>query len=71
MFHRGSADNVMYIQQGGVRLSVVNGAGKEAVVAVLGPGESPGEGCLAGQPVLIVTANAITPTSAALSPRKR
>jgi CRP-like cAMP-binding protein len=64
------ADNVMYIQQGGVRLSVVNGAGKEAVVAVLGPGDFFGEGCLAGQPVRIATATAITPTSALLIAKK-
>jgi CRP/FNR family cyclic AMP-dependent transcriptional regulator len=57
------AKNVMYIQKGGVKLSVVNGAGKEAVVAILGPGDFFGEGCLAGQPVRIGSATAITPTS--------
>jgi len=56
--------NVLYIQQGGVRLSVVNESGKEAVVAVLGPGDFFGEGCLAGQPLRIGTATAITPTTA-------
>jgi CRP/FNR family transcriptional regulator, cyclic AMP receptor protein len=40
--------NVLYVQKGGVRLSVVNKTGKEAVVAVLGPGDFFGEGCLAG-----------------------
>jgi CRP/FNR family transcriptional regulator, cyclic AMP receptor protein len=55
--------DVLYIQKGGVRLSVVNEAGKEAVVAVLGPGDFFGEGCLAGQPIRIGTATAITPTS--------
>jgi CRP-like cAMP-binding protein len=53
----------MYIQQGGVKLSVVNGIGKEAVVAVLGPGDFLGEGCLAGQPMRMGTATAITPTT--------
>jgi CRP/FNR family transcriptional regulator, cyclic AMP receptor protein len=53
---------VLYIQKGGVRLSVVNEAGKEAVVAVLGPGDFFGEGCLAGQPLRIGTATAITAT---------
>jgi CRP/FNR family transcriptional regulator, cyclic AMP receptor protein len=43
------AETVMYVQKGGVRLSVVNGAGKEAVVAILAPGDFFGEGCLAGQ----------------------
>jgi CRP-like cAMP-binding protein len=57
------AKSVMYIQQGGIKLSVVNGSGKEAVVAVLGPGDFFGEGCLAGQTVRIGTATAITPTA--------
>jgi len=53
----------LYIQKGGVRLSVVNETGKEAVVAVLGPGDFLGEGCLAGQPLRIGTATAITATT--------
>jgi CRP/FNR family cyclic AMP-dependent transcriptional regulator len=57
------AKGVKYIQKGGVKLSVVSEAGKEAVVAVLGPGDFFGEGCLAGQPVCMATATAITPTS--------
>ena len=51
----------MYIQEGGVKLSVVNEVGKEAVVAMLGPGDFFGEGCLAGQKISIATATAITP----------
>jgi CRP/FNR family cyclic AMP-dependent transcriptional regulator len=58
-----SAQNVMYIQKGGVKLSVVNEAGKEAVVAILGPGDFFGEGGIAGQPVRMGTATAITPTT--------
>ena len=54
---------VKYIQKGGVRLSLVNEAGKEAVVAILGPGDFFGEGCLAGQPFCMETATAIVPTS--------
>jgi CRP-like cAMP-binding protein len=54
---------VKYIQSGGVKLSVVNDVGKEAVVAMLGPGDFFGEGCLAGQPVCMGTATAIGPTS--------
>jgi CRP/FNR family transcriptional regulator, cyclic AMP receptor protein len=57
------AKTVMYIQQGGVRLSVVNGMGKEAVVAVLKPGDFFGEGCLAAQPMRIGAATAVAPTS--------
>jgi CRP-like cAMP-binding protein len=54
---------VKYVQKGGVRLSVVNESGKEAVVAILGPGDFFGEGCLAGQSVCMETATAIVPTS--------
>jgi CRP/FNR family cyclic AMP-dependent transcriptional regulator len=58
-----SAKSVKYIQEGGVRLSVINEDGKEAVVAVLGPGDFFGEGCLAGQAVCMGTATAVVPTS--------
>ena len=54
--------NVMYIQQGGVKLTVVNEAGKEAVVSILGPGHLLGEGCVAGISVCTATAKAIAPT---------
>jgi CRP/FNR family cyclic AMP-dependent transcriptional regulator len=57
------AQNVMYIQEGGMRLSVVNEVGKEAVVALLGPGDFLGEGCLAGQSHCIATATTIAPTT--------
>lgn len=64
IFSQGdSAKSVLYIQEGGVKLSVVNEAGKEAVVAILGPGDFLGEGCLAGQPVRMGTAAAITPST--------
>jgi CRP/FNR family cyclic AMP-dependent transcriptional regulator len=58
-----SASSVMYIQTGGVKLSVVNGVGKEAVVGILGPGDFFGEGCLAGQRICMGTATAITPAA--------
>jgi CRP-like cAMP-binding protein len=65
LFSQGdSADHVIYIQKGGVKLSVVNDTGKEAVVAMLGPGDFVGEGCLAGQTVRMATATAITSVSA-------
>jgi CRP-like cAMP-binding protein len=57
-----AADHVLYVQAGGVKLSVLSKAGKEAVVAVLGPGDFFGEGCLAGQRVRLGSATAITPT---------
>ncbi len=58
-----AAKSVMYLQEGGVQLSVVSEGGKEAVVAILGPGDFFGEGCLAGQSVRMGTASAITPTT--------
>jgi CRP/FNR family cyclic AMP-dependent transcriptional regulator len=64
VFSQGDqAENVMYIQDGSVKLSVVNKVGKEAVVAVLGPDDFFGEGCLAGQPIRIGTATAMKPTT--------
>jgi CRP-like cAMP-binding protein len=57
------ANHVLYLQDGGAKLTVVNGAGKEAVVAILGPGDFLGEGCLAGQLNCVATATAITPAS--------
>jgi CRP-like cAMP-binding protein len=56
-------ENVMYIQKGGVKLSVNNEVGREAVVAILGPGDFFGEGGMADQPVRMGTATAITPTT--------
>ena len=53
-------ESVLYIQKGGVKLSVLSKTGREAVVAMLGPGEFFGEGCLAGQPVRMGSATAIT-----------
>jgi len=57
------AKNVMYIQEGGVKLTVANQAGKEAVIAILGPGDFFGEGCLGGQSVCMATATTIAPTT--------
>jgi CRP/FNR family cyclic AMP-dependent transcriptional regulator len=58
-----AADSVMYVQKGGVKLSVVNGSGREAVVAMFGPSDFFGEGCMAGQSIRMGTARAITPTT--------
>jgi CRP/FNR family transcriptional regulator, cyclic AMP receptor protein len=57
------AKNVLYIQEGSVKLTVVNETGREAVVAILGPGDFFGEGCLAGQSICMATATAIAPTT--------
>jgi CRP/FNR family transcriptional regulator, cyclic AMP receptor protein len=57
------AMSVMYLQQGGVKLSVVSAVGKEAIVALLGPGDFLGEGCLTGLPFRTGTATAMTPTT--------
>jgi CRP-like cAMP-binding protein len=65
LFAQGdAADSVIYIQQGGVKLSVLSQAGREAVVAMLGPGDFVGEGALAGQPLRIATASAVVATTA-------
>ena len=58
-----AAESVMYVQRGGVKFSVVNGSGKEAVVAMFGPSDFFGEGCMAGQTIRMGTATAITPTT--------
>jgi CRP/FNR family cyclic AMP-dependent transcriptional regulator len=58
-----SAHSVMYVQKGGVKLTVVNGSGREAVVAMFGPTDFFGEGCMAGQTVRMGTATAVTPTT--------
>jgi CRP/FNR family cyclic AMP-dependent transcriptional regulator len=58
-----AAESVMYVQKGGVKLSVVNGSGREAVVAMFAPGDFFGEGCMAGQTVRMGTTTAVTPTT--------
>jgi CRP/FNR family cyclic AMP-dependent transcriptional regulator len=64
------AKTILYLQEGGVKLSVLSEAGKEAVVAVLGPGDFFGEGCLAGQSVRMGTASAITLSTVLLIEKK-
>jgi CRP/FNR family cyclic AMP-dependent transcriptional regulator len=61
-----TCEHVMYIQSGGVKLSVLSKTGREAVVAMLGPGDFFGEGCLAGQPYRMGSATAITPSTVLL-----
>lgn len=60
IFSQGDqADSVFFIEAGKVKLTVISEQGKEAVVALLGKGDFCGEGCLAGQPKRIATAEAM------------
>lgn len=64
IYAQGSpCESVMYIQSGGVKLSVLSKTGRAAVIAMLGPGDFFGEGCLAGQPVRMGSATAIMPST--------
>ena len=61
VFSQGDpATQVYYLQQGSIKLSVLSRTGKEAVVAMLVPGDFFGEGCLGGQPRRMSTASALT-----------
>ncbi|MEO7135240.1 MAG: Crp/Fnr family transcriptional regulator [Vicinamibacterales bacterium] len=63
VYSQGSAAcEVFYIERGSVKLSVISGTGKEAVVAMLGPADFFGEGCLTGQPARMSSATAMVPT---------
>jgi len=71
VFAQGAqANSVFYVQEGGVKLSVLSSAGKEAVVAMLGPGDFFGEGCLAGQPLRMGTATAVVRTALLRIPKR-
>ncbi len=64
IFSQGdAADSVMYVQKGGVKFTVVNESGNEAVIAIFGPGDFFGEGGMAGQKMRMATATAIAPTT--------
>jgi CRP/FNR family transcriptional regulator, cyclic AMP receptor protein len=63
VFAQGTqAASVFYIKEGDIKLSVLSPGGKEAVVAMLGPGDFFGESCLAGQSLRLATATAVAPT---------
>lgn len=67
IFSQGdSADDVRYLQKGSVKLSVLSRIGKEAVVAILTPGDFFGEGVLAGQSLRIGSATAVSASSVAV-----
>jgi CRP/FNR family cyclic AMP-dependent transcriptional regulator len=59
-----ACDDVLYIQSGNAKLTIVNPQGKEAVLAIVGPGDFLGEGCIIGNPVRMATATAIAPLNA-------
>ncbi|HUY15013.1 MAG TPA: cyclic nucleotide-binding domain-containing protein, partial [Terriglobia bacterium] len=66
IFRQGDpADSVFYLRQGKVKISVTSQQGKEAIVAILNSGDFIGEGCLAGQPLRIASATALTDCSLA------
>ncbi len=61
VFSQGeSANAVFYIQGGKVKVTVISEQGKEAIVAVLGPDEFCGEGCMTGQLRRVATATTMT-----------
>ncbi|MGC2780507.1 MAG: cyclic nucleotide-binding domain-containing protein, partial [Bradyrhizobium sp.] len=61
VFSQGDpADSVFYIQEGKLKLTILSEQGKEAVVAVQGPDEFCGEGCMTGQPLRLASAVAMT-----------
>jgi len=64
-------EHVMYIRAGSVKLSVISKTGREAVVAMLGPGDFFGEGCLAGQPRRAGSATAISSSVILLVDREK
>jgi CRP/FNR family transcriptional regulator, cyclic AMP receptor protein len=72
VFSQGDACNsVLFMRTGGIRLSVLSHAGKEAIVATLGPGDFLGEGALAGHPVRLETATATMPTTVLVVPKRQ
>ena len=58
-----AAGDIRYIRTGAIKISVLSRIGKEAVVAILSPGDFFGEGALAGQSIRIETATAMTPST--------
>jgi CRP-like cAMP-binding protein len=63
--------DILYIRAGAVKLSVMSKTGREAVVAMLGPGDFFGEGCLAGQSLRGGSATAIAPSTILCVPKDR
>src|ERR1700727_1659007 len=55
-----TADCIFYFQKGQAQIKVVSQQGKEAVIAVVEPGDFCGEGCLVGEPLRMSTAATMT-----------
>ena len=71
VFTQGSrATSLFYLEDGGVKLSVLSRGGKEAVVALLGPTDFFGEGCLSGHGVRMGLATAVMPTTVLQIPKE-
>ena len=72
VFSQGDpSDSVLYVRIGGIQLSVLSNAGKEAIVASLGPGDFLGEGALAGLPLRLETARATMATTVLVVPKRQ
>jgi CRP/FNR family cyclic AMP-dependent transcriptional regulator len=72
IFSQGDLCNsVMYVRSGRIQLSVLSQAGKEAIVATLGPGDFLGEGALAGHPVRLETARATMASTVLVVPKRQ
>jgi CRP/FNR family cyclic AMP-dependent transcriptional regulator len=72
IFSQGDpTDSVMYLRTGGIQVSVLSHAGKEAIVATLVPGDFLGEGALAGHTVRLETATATMPSSVLVIPKQK
>jgi CRP/FNR family cyclic AMP-dependent transcriptional regulator len=54
------ADSVFYVHKGKIKVSVISGRGKEAVVAIRGPDEFFGEGALIGAPLRLAAVTAMS-----------
>jgi CRP/FNR family transcriptional regulator, cyclic AMP receptor protein len=72
VFSQGDpCQHVMYVQSGAIQLSVLSNTGKQAIVAVLGPGEFLGEGALAGHPIRLETATATVASTVLVIPKRQ
>lgn len=71
IFLQGSpADAIFFVHKGGIKLTVTSSQGKSAILAILGPGQFFGEGCLAGQSLRMATATTMSEASLIRIPRK-
>ena len=72
VFSQGDpCDSVLYVRSGGIQLTVVSHAGREAVLATVRPGDFFGEGALAGHPVRLETARATMRSEVLAVPKRQ